>query len=393
MGADMSAVRALILTTTLALGLTACGDDGTAAARDDLPPVPPPALSEVVGQASAPAADPAAEQSSDDAAGKPKVAGTIATGFDAPWGLAILPDGSALVSERDSGRIKRVAKDGAVSTVGTVPGVVEGGEGGLLGIAVAENFADTPLLYAYFTAATDNRIVRMDYSANNLGKPEVLVSGINKAGVHNGGRLAFGPDGMLYAGTGDAGIRDASQNQKSLNGKILRMTPAGKPAPDNPDPASLVFTSGHRNVQGLAFDADGRLWAAEFGQNSFDELNLIRPAKNYGWPQVEGMGKDAKFTNPERVWSTDEASPSGIAVAGKSVWMAALRGTRLWEIPLTEKGAKEQTSTPKAWFEGEFGRLRTVVTAPDGSLWLITSNTDGRGDVRKGDDRILRISI
>lgn len=392
MGADMTKVRALVLVAALGFGTAGCSDDGSAAE------LPPPLASLAPDAVGGPTPDPtpaASTEASPASADDPEVAATVATGLESPWGLALLPDGSALVSERDSGRIKRIAKAGAVSTVGIVPGVRHEGESGLLGITVAKNFAAEPLLYAYLTTDSDNRIVRMAYAEDGLGKPEVLLEGLKRASFHDGGRLAFGPDGMLYAGTGDAGMTGLSQDPDSRNGKILRMTPEGKVPADNPTKGSLVFSMGHRNVQGLAFDDRGRLWASEFGQNTFDELNLIEAGKNYGWPVVEGIDPDAdaKYTNPQRTWATDNASPSGIAIAGGSVWMAALKGTKLWEIPLSKAGAKEATGKPVAWFDGKFGRLRTVMAAPDGSLWLITSNTDGRGDVRKGDDRILRITI
>ena len=363
----------------LAVGLVGCGADEDDPAAGTLPDVRP------IGTASG-GSSPAASQTR--SSGEPRVAGTIATDLTAPWGLAFLPDGSALVSERDSALIKRIATDGQVSTVGAVPGVEAGGEGGLLGIAVGPDFAANPQLYAYFTAADDNRIVRMSYAERGLGQPEVLVDGIEKASIHNGGRLVFGPDGMLYASTGDASDGPRSQQLDSLNGKILRMTPDGEPAPGNPDPRTLVWSYGHRNVQGLAFDGT-RLWASELGQNTWDELNLIEAGKNYGWPEVEGDEGGAEFTRPEQVWATEDASPSGIAVAGGAVWMCGLRGERLWQIPLD--GA--ETRKPVAWFGGEYGRLRTVALAPDGSLWLITNNTDGRGDPAENDDRILRVAI
>jgi glucose/arabinose dehydrogenase len=319
-----------------------------------------------------------------------RVAATIATGLTSPWGLAFLPDGSALVSERDTARIKRIAPSGKVSTVGTVPGVDHGGEGGLLGIAVGPDFSSDPQLYVYRTAEDGNEILRMSYAPTGLGEPKLLVDGIEKSGIHNGGRLVFGPDGMLYASTGDASDRPNSQDKGSLNGKILRMTPEGKPAPGNPF-GTLVWSYGHRNVQGLAFEGF-QLWASELGQNSFDELNRIKAGNNYGWPEVEGDEGGPEFTRPQRVWSTEDASPSGIAIAGGSVWMCALRGARLWEIPLTgDQGSP--TGKPVAWFEGDYGRLRTVALAPDGSLWLITNNTDGRGRPKDGDDRILRITL
>jgi glucose/arabinose dehydrogenase len=306
----------------------------------------------------------------------------VASGIDVPWGLAFLPDGSALVAERDNAQILRVRTGGAKpQAVYKVPGVSAEGEGGLLGLAVAADYATTKWVYAYYTAADDNRIVR--FKLEGGGDPEVIFDGIDKAGIHNGGRIAFGPDKMLYVGTGDAGDGSASQDRNDTNGKILRLTPQGKAAPGNPTAGSPVWSMGHRNVQGLAWQADGTMWAIEFGQNRVDEVNKIEKGRNYGWPEVEGKGDDDRYVNPLVTWSTDDASPSGAAIAGDTLYVAALRGERLWTVPL---GGGE----PKAEFSGRYGRLRTVVVAPDGALWLTTSNTDGRGDVHDGDDRILR---
>ncbi|MEU0479259.1 PQQ-dependent sugar dehydrogenase [Streptosporangium sp. NPDC006013] len=310
----------------------------------------------------------------------------MARDIEVPWGLAFLPDGDALVSERDSGRVLQVpGRGGRPREVYRVPGVVASGEGGLLGLAVSPGYARDRYVYAYLTAESDNRIVRF-----RLGDatPEVLFDGIAKASFHNGGRIAFGPDGMLYAGTGDAGQRESSQDPRLPNGKILRLTPEGRPAPGNPTPGSPVYSLGHRNVQGLAWDERGRLFATEFGQSALDEVNLIEPGHNYGWPEVEGKGdtRGGKFTNPLVTWPTSEASPSGAAIAGNTLYVAALRGERLWTVPLRDG----RTGEPRAELVGRYGRLRTVAVAPDGALWLTTSNTDGRGEVREGDDRILR---
>jgi glucose/arabinose dehydrogenase len=309
---------------------------------------------------------------------------TVATGLTTPWGLAFLPDGSALVSERDTGRVKQIKPGGKPETVYTVPGVAAQGEGGLLGLAVADDYATTKHVYAYFTAAADNRIVRFTIGDSGNDTPEVIFDGIDKAGNHNGGRIAFGPDRMLYVGTGDADVREASQDPSDSNGKILRLTKDGRPAPGNPTEGSPVWTLGHRNVQGLAWSDDGTMYGIEFGQNTYDEVNRIEKGKNYGWPEVEGTGDGTKYENPLVTWSTDEASPSGAAVSGDTLHVAALRGERLWSVPL---GGGE----PTAELEGDYGRLRTVAVAPDGALWITTSNTDGRGDVRDGDDKILRL--
>jgi glucose/arabinose dehydrogenase len=181
---------------------------------------------------------------------------------------------------------------------------------------------------------------------------------------------------MLYAGVGDAGTTANAQNMNSRNGKILRMTPTGAVPAGNPFANSLVWSLGHRNVQGLAWDAQGRMWAAEFGQNTWDEVNQIVAGGNYGWPTVEGMGNNPSFRNPAVVWTTAEASPSGLAFANDTLFVAALRGQRLWTVPVNAGGS---VGTPVAELQNQFGRLRTVMRRPDGWLWVATSNRDGRG--------------
>jgi glucose/arabinose dehydrogenase len=355
--------------------LSACGDEAQPAAT----PAPASSAPAPSGPASSAAARPTATPN----LGAPQ---QMAGGIDVPWGLAFLPGGDALVSERNSGRILQVS-GGAAREVYRVPGVAAAGEGGLLGIAVSPSFAQDRYVYAYFTASGDNRIVR--FALGESAAPQVVFSGIVKAGTHNGGRIAFGPDGMLYVGTGDAQQRPLSQNPSSPNGKILRLTPDGKPAPGNPTEGSPVYSLGHRNVQGLAWDAQGRLYATEFGQNRFDEVNRIEPGRNYGWPEVEGDGDGGgRFTAPLLVWETSESSPSGAAIIGGTLYVAALRGARLWVVPLTGDG---RTGQPAAQLQN-LGRLRTVEVAPDGSLWVTTSNTDGRGNERSGDDRVLRFA-
>ncbi|MGX6449041.1 PQQ-dependent sugar dehydrogenase, partial [Patulibacter sp. S7RM1-6] len=332
-------------------------------------------------------AAPAPTTTTADAPDAPSVerAETVATGLDVPWSIAFLPDGDALVSER-AGRIRRIAAgDRRVTTAATVPGVVQQGEGGLLGLAVSPTYAQDRWVYAYLTTARDNRIVRLRLGERRL---HVVVKGLRKGVIHNGGRIAFGPDGKLYAGVGDTGDTALAQDRRTQNGKILRMNPDGSVPPGNPFRRSRVWSLGHRNVQGLAWDRAGRLWASEFGQDRRDEINLVRKGRNYGWPVVEGVGstRGGRFTNPLVTWSTAEASPSGVAVANGRLYVAALRGERLWRIPL--RGAR--TGTPKALLRGRLGRLRAVTTAPDGSVWASTSNRDGRGQIRDGDDRIVR---
>ena len=312
---------------------------------------------------------------------------TIAKGLQAPWSMAFLPDGSALVSERDSARVLRVQPNGSVSTVGRVRGVEHGGEGGLLGLAVPPG-PNPSYVFAYITTPTDNRVVRLAWDGRRLGQQQPVFTGIPKSSIHNGGRLLIGPKNTLFVATGDAGDPALSQDRRSLAGKILRITFDGKPAPGNPWRGSPVYSTGHRNVQGLALDDRGRLWASEFGARDVDELNLIRPGSNYGWPRYEGAGGDPQFADPYVQWSpTSTASPSGMAVVGDNAYVASLRGRVLWQVPL--RGDR----TPKAVPLGDLGRLRDVVAAPDGSLWLVTNNTDGRGTPKAGDDRILRLRV
>jgi len=236
------------------------------------------------------------------------------------------------------------------------------------------------------TTDQDNRIIR--FPLGSTAAPEVLFSDIDRGSVHNGGRIAFGPDGMLYAGTGDAFQSSQSQDPTSNNGKILRLTPDGDPAPGNPTAGSPVYSMGHRNVQGLAWDDQGQLFAAEFGQDELDEVNAIEAGGNYGWPVVEGVGdtQDGRFTNPITTWSPSEASPCGIAIAGDTACVPALRGQPLWAVPLDGTRAGE----PVAHVQERYGRLRTVQVALDGALWVTTSNTDNHIAPRDGDDRVLR---
>ena len=360
--------RAAVVVAALAL-VVGCSEDSPASS----------------GTASVPASSGAA--SGAVGAVKLTVASTVATGIEVPWGLAFLPDKSALVAERDSGKIKRIA-DGQVSEVGEVEDVNPSSEGGLLGLAVDPGYPGKPYIYAYYSGGDDNRIARITYQSGKLSDQQVILEGIPAAAIHNGGRLRFGPDGFLYAGTGDGSDRPNSQNDDSLGGKILRITTEGKAAPGNPD-GRVWITKGHRNVQGLAFDGN-QLYAAEFGQNTWDELNAITPGSNYGWPAAEGISQLDGMTDPIAQWHTADASPSGIAFAKGHIFMASLRGQRLWAIPVA--GGK-RVGEPQAFFTNQYGRLRTVETAPDGSLWVTTSNTDGRGDTRDGDDRVLRVTI
>jgi glucose/arabinose dehydrogenase len=320
----------------------------------------------------------------------------MGTGLRVPWGVAFLPDGRALVAERPTGQIVRLDADGGPPVpVGIVPGVADQGEGGLLGLAVAAPAdgvsPDAVRLFAYFTSTSgDNRVVSMRYADGRLGRPSVLLSGIPSAGNHDGGALVLGPDGMLWIGTGDAANSARAQDRRNLGGKILRILPDGGIPPDNPFAGSAVWSYGHRNVQGIAFDSRGQPWATEFGQNTWDELNRIRRGGNYGWPQAEGReGQRAGLIPPVVQWRTSEASPSGLAIVDDVAYLGALRGRRVWQVPLYGTRA----GTPKALFRDEYGRIRNVVAAPDGGLWITTSNRDGRGDPGPDDDQVLALDL
>ncbi|WP_129787637.1 PQQ-dependent sugar dehydrogenase [Promicromonospora panici] len=309
----------------------------------------------------------------------------VVTGLVAPWSVAFLGD-TPLISQRDDGTILEVTGD-RTRAIGTVAGVEHVGESGLLGLAVD----DQDRLYAYSTGPDGNRIQRYTVTGEPgslaLGEPESIIDGLPSASYHDGGRIAFGPDGLLYATVGDAGQGDTAQDVDSLGGKILRMTPDGDVPDDNPFPGSLVYSYGHRNPQGLAWADDGTLFAAEFGQDTWDELNIITPGGNYGWPEVEGIAGREDYIDPVQQWSPEQASPSGITIAGGTIFLANLRGQVLRAVPV----ADPTTSTD--FYAGEYGRIRAVIPAPDGDLWFLTNNTDGRGTPTAGDDRLLSVPL
>ena len=318
----------------------------------------------------------------------------VATDTDIPWGLATLPDGSVLYSRRDAHDVVRLdPATGAKTSVGTVPNVQStDGEGGLLGLAVPATFGTDPWLYVMHTSPTDNRIVRIRLTNGrlDLASEQVLVGGIRRNKYHNGGRLRFGPDGKLYASTGDAQNSAYAQDRAVLEGKILRLNPDGSVPSDNPF-GTLVWSYGHRNPQGLAFDAQGRLWEQEFGNSVMDETNLITKGGNYGWPACEGtVGSCAGYVAPKRTYPTAEGSCSGIAIVRDALYVACQRGTRLYRAVIS---GTELTGV-QSYFTGTYGRLRTVEPAPGGGLWLTTSNTGDKDSVpNNSNERILRVTL
>ncbi len=291
----------------------------------------------------------------------------IATGLDTPWSMAFDRDGKLWFTERQ-GRLRRLG-----DAPETIEGVVEQGESGLMGIA----FDQAGRRYLWYTTAGDNRLVRYDAPGT---PPAVLVSGLKKAQIHDGGRLALGPDGALYVGTGDAAERDLAQDDRSLNGKILRV--------DTTTGQAAIFSKGHRNVQGLCFAPGGRFLATEHGPDRGDEINDVRQGYNGGWPGTSGNGI--------KNW-TPTIAPAGCAVYDADL-IPGWKGSMLF-VTLKDQDLRRLTFNPDGSVAGEeilfdttFGRLRDVVVAPDGSIYVATSNKDGRGSPLAGDDRIIRIA-
>ncbi|HKT00409.1 MAG TPA: PQQ-dependent sugar dehydrogenase [Rugosimonospora sp.] len=308
----------------------------------------------------------------------------LATRLDTPGSIAFLPDGSALVAQRDRGTVLRLRPGTAPQRVAAIAGVPPDGEVGLLGLAISATFAQDGTVYAYARGATENRIARFVLGAPRHQRTIFATP----TDVHSGGTIATGPDGMLYAAIGDSGDGSDAQDMSSPAGKILRMRPDGTVPKDNPFAGSLVYSLGHRGVRGLAWDQQGHLFDVECGDDGGDELNLVVPGGNYGWPLVDGQGGDSRYRDPILVWPPAEASPGGVAFANGTLFIAALRGERLWAVPVDATG---QPGTPVSVLDGQFGRLRTVAVAPDGALWVATSNRDGSGEATAGDDRIIRI--
>jgi glucose/arabinose dehydrogenase len=336
-------------------------------------------------------------------------ANVVAQHLSAPWGLAFLPDGSALVTERKTATIVRVglpqtAAGLTVTPVATVAGVSVTGDGGLLGIAVSPKFATDRTVFVYYSTATDNRIATIQLPTAVLSAPpsdapsaapsaapaptvtpRPIVTGIPRGATDNGGWLGFGPDGSLYASTGDVGRSAASTDRKSLAGKILRTTAAGKPVGGK----SLVYASGLHNVQGFDWDPTGHLYAID-AATATDGVLAVRSGASYGWPATSGSTSESA-TPPIQTLPSAQAGCAGVALVQNILATACLTGERVWLMQLTENGAV--FGAPQASLTKSFGRLRTVVAAPDGSLWIMTSNTDGHGKPSPDDDQIIQVVV
>ncbi|GBD29518.1 Aldose sugar dehydrogenase YliI [bacterium HR32] len=324
--------------------------------------------------------------------------------LEVPWAIAFAPDGRAFVTERP-GRV-RVVRAGRLEPqpVLTLP-VAHVGEAGLLGIALHPQFPRSPYVYLYYTYDRDglrNRVERFRDAGGRLVRDRVVLDDIPGAFVHDGGRIRFGPDGMLYVGTGDARQASRAQDPQSLAGKILRVTPDGGVPDDNPFPGSPVYSLGHRNVQGLAWHPQTRaLYATEHGPSgergfAHDEVNRIRPGANYGWPDVLcGQPGRPGFEDALACSGDDTWAPSGAEFVTRGAWrgrllVANLRGAHLRAFVLSADGSRvERQETVLSGY----GRLRDVVEGPDGALYVLTSNRDGRGRPAASDDRILRLPL
>ncbi|AHH96979.1 PQQ-dependent sugar dehydrogenase [Kutzneria viridogrisea] len=300
---------------------------------------------------------------------------TEASNLSVPWEIDFLPDATALITERSTFRVLRLSGSGASVLRRIQDAVGTGSTGGLLGLAVSPHYESDKSVFVYYSTTVDNRVVRLTGDS----APVAVLAGIPRGEAHNGGRIAFGPDGYLYVATGDAMAGPRAQDLISLAGKILRITGDGRGAPDNPFPtAPLVYSYGHRDVEGLAWDDRGHMYATELGDEHWDEVNRIEPGRNYGWPVCEGRCAvpNSSFVDPLIQWNTEEASPSGAAYYHGNLYVAALKGQRMWRIPVLEDG---ELGEPGSIYQNYFGRLRAVVAGPDDRLWFSTSNRDQRG--------------
>ena len=328
----------------------------------------------------------------DQASEEVPLAVSLAQKLEIPWALDFLPDGSIVFTER-VGRVRLIDTQKGLlpAPLLTVEETAHRGEGGLLGIAVHPDFASNHFIYLYYTYQGGenlaNRVVRFSQEGKALLDEKIILDNIPAASNHNGGRIKFGPDGMLYITTGDASLADSAQDKNSLAGKILRLKDDGAIPPDNPFPDSPIYSFGHRNPQGLAWDTQGKLWAMEHGSSASDELNLIKPGNNYGWPGIRGDEEETGLESPVIHSGQETWAPSGLAYFDGSLFFAGLRGQGLYQAVIENEGV-----TLQRYLDRNFGRLRDVVLGPDNLLYILTSNRDGRGLPVAEDDQIIRIN-
>jgi glucose/arabinose dehydrogenase len=329
--------------------------------------------------------------------------------LEIPWSLVFLPNGDALVSERP-GRIRLISGGKlAEKPYATIENVQHsrGAEAGLLGLALHPDFPEQPYIYAMYThqdgSVNDNRVIRLRHNGTSGAMDRVILDGIPAARNHNGGRILFGPDKMLYICTGEIFERHLAQDRNSLGGKILRITPEGGIPADNPFPDSKIYTLGHRNPQGLAWHPQtGDLFSSEHGPSGemrllgSDIINVIKKGRNYGWPKVIGKVDMKEYEDPIIMWG-NATPPSGMAFWNGELYVATLRSRALIRISMRKQGENYEISRIERWYSakqnsGTYGRLRDAVVGPDGALYVLTNNRDGRGNPVDVDDRILRIS-
>lgn len=316
----------------------------------------------------------------------------VTENLEIPWEVAFLSSGEMLVTERP-GRLLKIDQDKKVIEIENVAHV---GEGGLLGLVIHPDFSQNKWIYLYLTTRSGGRLVnqveRYRLEGATLTDKKVILNGIAGASNHDGGRIAFGPDGFLYITTGDAQQENLAQNINLLNGKILRVNDDGGIPEDNPF-GNAVYSYGHRNAQGLAWDSQGRLWATEHGRSGIrsglDEINLIEKGKNYGWPIVQGsQTKEGIVTPVLHSGENTTWAPSGAAFWEGSIFFGGLRGEALYEAKINP----DNTVSLKTHLQNQFGRIRAVSLGPDGFLYITTSNRDGRGDIKEGDDKLIKIN-
>jgi aldose sugar dehydrogenase len=304
--------------------------------------------------------------------------------LNTPWALDFLPNGTMIFTQRE-GQVS--TWDGkSLNIVGNIS-VKAQGESGLLGLAVDPEFSKNNYIYVYYTGNTSNKISRFTLN-QKLENETILVENIPSASIHDGGRLKFGPDGKLYATTGDASQRDLAQDVNSLAGKILRLNKDGSLPDDNPF-NNYVWSYGHRNPQGITWSDNGIMYASEHGQSRNDEINIIVKGGNYGWPLEEGENLTGKYKNPLIFYTNFTLAPSGMAFFQGDLFVAGLRGNQLRQIVLDGSGQKVVS---EAELFTNLGRIRDVVVH-DGYLYISTSNQDGRGVPKAGDDKIIRFQV